>query len=99
MNAGFHVLEEILHGFEKGVEGSLIEKFSQRYGKDLELKHINQSYQDYLKDGSPEKRDSIKKRLMGLSAARKFESSGASELPLRDRRKFNSKMFYQHEEK
>jgi len=99
MNASFHVLEEILQGFNGDAGGRLLQKFSTRYSKDLELNRINRLHQQYLKEGSPEKMESVKKRLEALQASRKFESSGANELPLTDRRKSNSRSFYQHEEK
>ena len=98
MNASFHVLEEILQGFDRGVEGQLIEKFSKRYGKDFGLKKINQTYQTYLSDKTPEKRILLRKRVEELAAARKFESSGAREIALKDRRRFDTKTFYKHEE-
>jgi len=98
MNASFHVLEDIIKGFDSGVEGSLIEKFSKRYDKDLELRQVSQLYQQYLSEKNSAKKDAVKKRIEELCASRKFESSGAKELHMSDRRKFDSKMFYKHEE-
>jgi len=99
MNASFHVLEDILKGFDSGVEGNLIEKFSSRYSKDLDLRQLSLLYQEYLSSKNIAIRDSVRKRLEELCASRKFESSGARELPFTDRRKFNLKTLYKHEEK
>jgi hypothetical protein len=98
MNAGFHIIEDILKAFETGTEQNLIEKFSKRYSSDLELQNIARLYQEYAKNSDLEKKGQTENRLKALLEARRFEKADVKELHLRDRRNLETKMFYKHEE-
>ncbi|MDD5112097.1 MAG: hypothetical protein PHG85_06095 [Candidatus Altiarchaeota archaeon] len=98
MNASFHVLAEILEGFESGTEKALYEKYVRRYEQDAELKRAAEAYKNYLADQTAEKRNAARKILESLHNERKFESSGSGQISMSDRRNLDSKKFYQHEE-
>ena len=88
MNAGESVIREMLSAVESaGDATTVLEKFSNRYPRDVELLKACGLYAQFLTSREPKKLDEAKARLRALLASRAIELSGGADINLKDRRK------------
>ncbi|MFH1788497.1 MAG: hypothetical protein ABH834_03870 [Candidatus Altiarchaeota archaeon] len=102
MIASHFVLADILQTLESGNVSEaekIFAKFERRYHADKKLQEAYKEFEDYLMDKDDAKLKDVGKKLKELRATRKFESSGGSALPLRDRRHFTSISCHEYKER
>lgn len=93
MIASHYVIADIIQTLEGGnisETEKIFRKFEKRYHKDKRLSCVFNEFEKHLIKPSEETLSDIMNKLKTLRATRKFESSAASALPLKDRRHFES---------
>ena len=93
MIASHYVLADIIRTLEGGnisETEKIFRKFEKRYHRDKRLSNAFREFEGYLIKPSEETLADITKKLKTLRATRKFESSAASTLTLKDRRHLES---------
>lgn len=91
-------MERTLNSGNLAEAEKIFAKFARRYHADSKLKRVCREFSEYLLDNDPEKLGDVKKKVAELRASRKFESSGAGELPFKDRRHFTSSLKHDFED-